>query len=129
MAGFSSENQNYEPSLSLWSLKKIAGGRPKMSPLNPLLHLRGGLDRYPTEVIPLNETDRDERQFSSAIAALLSGTVSLPDDEKNAPQYTSACRVVNASGSLQSLPGDGLLTIAGKLRTSATWLQNSKRRF
>ncbi len=63
--------------------------------------------------IPLNETDRDERQFSSAISALLSGTVNSPDEE-DAPQYTAACRVVNSSGILQSLPGDGLLTIAGE---------------
>ena len=68
---------------------------------------------YGTADIPLNETDRDERQFSSAISALLSGTVNLPDDE-DAPQYTTACRVVNVSGFLQVLPGDGLLTIAGK---------------
>ena len=70
---------------------------------------------FDTEDIPLNETDRNERQFSSAITALLSGTMNVPFEQES-PQYIAACRVVNSSGALISLPGDGLLTIAGQLR-------------
>jgi hypothetical protein len=115
VAGFSSEKSNYEPSISRLHLNQVLGARSKFFPLRSLTHLRGGQSMCDTEDIPLNETDRDVHQFSSAIAALLSGTVNLPD-EQDAPQYTAACRVMNASGSLQSLPGDGLLTIAGKYR-------------
>ena len=125
VAGFSSEKSNYEPSISRLHLNQVSGALSKFFPLRSLTHLRGGQGHIcDTEDIPLNETDRDVHQFSSAIAALLSGTVNLPD-EQDAPQYTAACRVVNASGSLQSLPGDGLLTIAGRA-CHRRWLQYSQ---